>query len=429
MNEFANIYFSMTSRLREITKGVICVLLLCSSGKVSNALVVGIEKRYGAHHIDYFMRIMIIISFVALLVLGVKMLSSYIRKNTESLVLLGLSDKKILLLFFIKHYELLFAVLYIGILVGCFLKMNIVAMILIHGLHAIVVSGLIVGLYVLSRYSWSRWLLYVLVVIGAILFALGMVNYENAYKFLMSGFADVLFDKIYLYDVLSKGLLLVLSLVVSWHEIKKNGLMVETDKKKQISDSRFGDYWHNMGKRFSFRKEYLWIYRDKDFLVWKIFATVIYTFICAQTDDMLELIICGYVISLITTSYLLNIYQMDRKHLITYYLSDYSFCDLLKDHVKSGIAIMGDTLLAISLFFCLRSIRYFVVLMVLVFIMYWISGYMYTMLYAKYNRRVYWLDYIVILIGMHIPIWNIRSWYVNYNRGNENWSKLSYERQ
>lgn len=429
MNEFANIYFSMTSRLREITKGLICILLLCSSSKVSNAFVLGIDKRYGAHHIDYFMRIMIIISFVALFLLGVKMLSSYIRKNTESLVLLGLPDKKILLLFFIKHYELLFAGLYIGILVGCSLEMNVMAMILIHGLNAIAVSGLIVGLYVLGRYSWSRWLLYVLVVIGAILFALGMVNYENAYRFLMSGFADMLFDKIYLCDFFSKGLLLVLSLVVSWHEIKKNGLVVEIDKKKQIYDSRFGDYWHNMGKRFSFRKEYVWIYRDKDFLVWKIFSTVLYAFICAQTKGVLELLICGYVIALITTSYLLNIYQMDRKHLITYYLSDYSFCDLLKNHVKSGIAIMGDTVLVISLFFCLRDVRYFVVLVVLILIMLWIGGFMYTALYAKYNRRIYLQDYIIILVQMHIPIWNIRSWYVNYKRGKENWSKLSYERQ
>lgn len=429
MKPFVNIYFAMTSRLKEIIKGLICVFLLCCSSNVSNALVTGIEKRYGVNHVDYFLRIIVIIAAVVLLVIGVKLLHTYIRKNTESLLLLGLTEGKILALFFIKHYELLFAFAYVGTLLGNYQEMNFVTMLLVNTLNTIVFGGFITILYLISKYPWSRCLLYALVVAGAIVFSFGMVNYENAYKLLMSSFADAIFGEIYLQDVWGKGLLLLLFFLIVRNETKRNGLMIETDKRKQISDNPLGDYLHRMGKHFSFRKEYVWMYRDKDFLIWKIFSAVFYAFICVQTEGVLEPIVCGYVICLVTTSYLLNIYQLDRKQLLIYYLSDFSFTDLLKSHVKSGVAIMGDTLIVISVFCCIQNIRYVVVLVGLILIILLVGVYIYTAMYAKYNRRIYLSDYIVILIKMHIPIWNIRSWYVNYNRGKENWSKLSYERQ
>lgn len=424
--QLKKIYAAHMKHGKEFLKALICILLIFNRKNVYSSLDSFLQRKYNPQDIEYIMRVGIMVMMLVLLVCGIASLSGYIQKNGESLLLLGVTNMDIFRLYFMQRYELLLAIIYLGSFLGRYYQVNIGRGIWANGLNAGMFLLLVIIGYFAVRCTFIRKIFYFLMMILSAFFALGKVNYKNVYQLVMS---EWLGDKIC--SFLSRGiflkiLFLFLLGIIAKRMLDCQGLMAESQGRNYRKNNFFGDWLHRMGKYSSFRKNYLWLYRDKDFLLWKICSTVFLAVFCGYVENTAGLIIACYVIGLITASYFFNIYQFERKQLIVYYLSDYTFKDLIKAHVKSGVAIMGDNIFAILLIYGIGNIKCLIAIFVTYILFLLIGLFVCTALYKKYPQKIYWLEFIIVLVEMNIPIWNLGIGFRNYFVGKEKWSKLEY---
>lgn len=416
----------LINRKIEFLKGIICVLLIANWSNIYQHFLSYMQDCYSENNIEYMLRIVTIVGICSLIVYGITILTMFLKKNAESLLLLGMSDSKILRLFFIRHYELFFIMIYIGTMSEKYYGINIFCNVLANGLNACILGLLIVIGCFAVRISYIRKLLYVFIIIVTALFGFGKINYENAYKLVMSEWVRKLFCSGSLYDILLQLPLLLLFFLLARKMLEWRGIVIETNQRRSYKNNLLGDFLHKMGKYSSFRKNYFWIYRDADFTLWKMIATVFFAVFARMDVGVMEMVLCGYVISLITASYFLDIYRFESKQLVIYYMSDYPYSDMLKTQVQSGMAVMGDSIFMVLLIYSFRNIKCIPAMLIMYVLLLVTTLFLQTALYAKYPKRLYLVDYVVILIKMHIPLWNIWAWYKDYTKGKKRWSELGY---
>lgn len=152
----------LINRKIEFLKGIICVLLIANWSNLYQHFLSYMQNRYSENNIEYTLRIVTIICLCSLMIYGITILTMFLKKNAESLLLLGMPDFKILRLFFIRHYELFFIMIYIGTMSGKYYGINIFNNILANGLNACILGLLIVIGCFSVRISYIRKLLYLL---------------------------------------------------------------------------------------------------------------------------------------------------------------------------------------------------------------------------------------------------------------------------
>lgn len=374
------------------------------------------------------MRISIVLCIFILLTYGIVSLSMFINKNGESLLLLGVTDKEILGLFFLQQIELLLGIVYIGIFFSFYFQNNTGINVLANVFNVCLYILFVIVGYFAGRCRFVRILFCMCMLIFSIFFALEKVNYESAYKLVMSKlfyntFVSFIYESIFL-----KVLMLFLLFLITKCVLNSQGVLVESYDTGGKRHNFIGDLLHRMGKYSSFRKNYFWIYRNKQFILWKICSAIFFIVFCGQIDNNIEaMFLAGYLIGLINISYLVDIYHYECRQVVIYHMSDYTFFTLIKSHVKSGVAIIGDNIFLILLINFIWNKNSFVVFLALYMLFVFMNIFINAGLYRKYPMKVYQMDFIVLLIEMHIPVLNVMILHHNYCLGKEKWRKIENE--
>lgn len=422
------IYMSTINGKLELLKGILCVFLLFANNTIYIYLNRFLQGRYSDNAVVYIMKLSTFIMVFVIIIYGIVSWFKYIAKNGESLILLGVPNEEVLFLYCMQRFELLFAVFFCGAFWREYYQISIGRSIIANGLNGCLFLLVLILACFISQYKPVRIILYICAAGFTVLFALEKVNYENAYKLLMWEKFDTACINVFYKMTILKILLLLLLLFIIRQLLKYQGIMPKSGgRKNNYKNNMFGDLLHKMGNHSSFRIKYLWLYRNKEFLLWKISSTLFFIVFCGLYETVTVKVLAGYVIGLLSADYLAELYRFERKQTLIYCMSEYSFNDLLKAHVKSGMLIIGDNVFAVLLCNGIVDAKVFGAVLVLLFAFFMMGAFLSTLLYRKYPHQLYGTNFILLLIIMHIPVLNVGIWAVNYVKGKENWSKLKYE--
>lgn len=422
-------YRYMSNYKLDLIKGIIWILLLFNSRKLYSFFYLSVKNKYGKYNIDYIFQITVILSTFLLIISGVITLFRFLTSNAESLLLLGLSETDVLKLFFVKYYDFFLGYIYIKCLLSMFYRMNYVKMLAISLLDACIIGLLMILFYTVVQNRYVRSAFYFVLIVISLFFAMGKINYENAFEIITSELMHSIFYDVSWMSVGCKILVMIFLHSIFYNNLKRKGIVPDVYNSNQENLNKVGDLFHKGEKYSTLRINYLWMYRDHDFLIWKIFSTIVFVFICLQCKNIYKIVLCGYVIGLISTSYFLNIYRMERKRLIVYYMSDFSFLDFLKIHIKSSLFIAGDNIILVLVLNTLRNYIYLSAMLILCVQLFLMVLFIDTAIYSKYPRDIYIFDLIFIIVKMHIPVYNVSKWYQNYLDGERKWAELEYGKE
>lgn len=419
-----DIFLNTVNRRVEIFKGLLGVLLICSWKRIYDFGYMRFCSAYSVDNIEYIMRITATISLLLIISYGVSVFRTFLKKNSESLLLLGRTNYEIGVLFFLKHYEITFVSGYIYSMLAKYYEVSVVKGIFIGMLNTCIIGVLIIFCGFIINYKIVQKIVYMLIGVMGFLCICGKLNYNSIYGIMMSDQAEIFIKGFYMGNVAIKIPIFILFCLITYKMINIHGMIIESDRGMLNRSNLCGDFFHK--KIFATRKNYFWIYRDADFVIWKVFSTVIYAVLCIQSKDIITMILSGYIICVVTSSYFLNIYLFERKQGILYYMSNYTFADLLRTNMGADIAIIGDNIFVILLLAGICNKLCIVVLPVMFVMVIFIVLFINVAFYGKYPRKLFLLDYIVIIIKMNIPILNLWIMFRNYTVGKENWSKYMY---
>lgn len=407
----------------EICKMTLMVILLANYQNIYHLVMGILENRYGENNADYIIRLLIIFQFFIFFIYIVYQYVSFYKNNGESLLLLGLSNNSILLLFCCTHISYFFMqVLLNTILVEAIPELNILSII-----SGIMNAFLILELGLLFARSLFYKYLDILLCLGAIgiggLFYSGNFNYLGVYDFLTSSKISTLLYENYWYITFEKAVVFLILLIFLIYF--NRGKCWDLERKKIIlkKGGFISDLWHILGHRLIWKKNYLFLYRDIDFIVWKIFSSffLLLGFITLKGEYIM--VIISVVVCFITSTYLLSSYNLERNCYFIYYMSQFSYDNALKGQILGSFILIGDNIILLALFMR-ENLMYFISIMAYIF---YISTYINNALYALFPREFSKIHYLKVLIEMHVPGFNIIQLVRNYNKGKENWCGFSCE--
>lgn len=427
--QLKNFYKYIANYKLELLKGIIWILLIFNNKKLYRFFYSSVRNQYGMDNIDYIFRITIMIVTGLLILLGVLKLFQFLKRNAESLLVVGVTEADVLKLFFVKNYDLLLGFLFIKYLFGLLYKQNSIRMLAVNLMGACILGMLMILFYIAVQYKYVRLSFDFILILFSLCLVRGYINYENVYRVLTSEALDYFFYDFSWFRICCRILFIGVLSILLRKSIKQRGIIADIDSRKRGKLNLAGDFFHKWGNYSAIRIDYFWIYRDHDFIIWKIFSTIVFAFFSVQYGGVWEQILCGYVICLVTTSYFLNIYKFERKHLIVYFMSDFTFLDFLKMHVKSSMIVAGDNIIAVLILNSLRDHTSLVSAFILCLLIFLIVLFVDTAIYVKYPHKIYMFDWIAIIVKMHIPVLNVRTWYRNCLEGKIKWSALEYEKE
>lgn len=419
-----DIFLNTVYRRGEILKGLLGVILICSWKCIYDFVYMRFCSAYSVGNVEYIMRITGTISLLFIISYGVSVFRAFLKKNSESLLLLGRTNYEIGVLFFLKHYEIAFVSGYIYSMLAKYYEVSVVKGIFIGVLNTCIIGVLIIFCGFIINYKIVQKIAYMLIGVMGFLCICGKLNYNSIYGIIMSDQAEIFIKGFYMKNVIIKMPIFILLCLITYKMINIHGMIIELDRGMLNRNNLCGDFFHK--KIFATRKNYFWIYRDADFVIWKVFSTVIYAVLCTQSKDIITIILSGYIICVVTSSYFLNIYLFEQKQGILYYMSNCTFANLLKINMGAGIAIMGDNIFVILLLsgilnkMCIAVLPFMIVLVTFVVLFTNVA------FYGKYPRKLSLIDYFMSMVKMNIPILNLWILFRNYTEGKENWSKYMY---
>lgn len=236
--------------------------------------------------------------------------------------------------------------------------------------------------------------------------------------------AQILFSD-NVWAVFIKIIIFIVSGILVFLRMETNGIEVEkSDSKKK---ARTKDFFGKIYSQVPSLKNYVWIYKDKDFILWRFFSTLVYALICYKSTNLLFLFIWAYIICLISSFYFKDVYHFERKVFFHYIMSDYSYARVSRDLFISGFLIIGDNLLIIIFISCFFSPVNIILLLGSIFVIGFMTIFLNSQLFVRYPVKKNYLHFIVILIKFHIPIFNIFFLMKDVKIGMVNWENMNYE--
>lgn len=422
--QFFHVYKCLNDYKVSLFKVIIYFLLFCNASKIYFNCYSLVEKLYGLENVEYIFRLTIIVATAIVLVLCTINLRIFLKRNAESLLLLGLNNTDILKLYFVKYFDGLVIYFFIRFMIAFLYKQSLIQAIIwsVLSISIIVMVSIFVCLVISNKYV--RLGLYILFIGLTIFLAMGKVSYETVYDIIMSYTIDCIFVDISLLNICCRLLIIMISYRVIDFTIKYRGFYVELEKKRNIKLDFIGDILHKWGDTLFVRVNYVWMYRNYDFIIWKVFSSIVYVFLCLKAESNGICILSGYVIALVSASYLYNVYGLERLHLPFYCISDFDYKDLLKMHAKSSCFIVGDNVILISLLISLQDAMFPFSTICICILVLLVVAFINVLLYERYPQKIYMFDYIVMLIKLHIPVYNVFVLQKSYRSGIEKWSKL-----
>lgn len=423
-------YFLLINIKLELLKLLCCILLIICSPLLVDAINSELNNKYSCENILYISILMYIAIFIIVISLVSIEFNRFIRRSWESLTLLGVTVSCNILLFLLLNYEFLFMQIYFGMMIyrirgienGVFTALtNLVN-------TALTVSfGIILGLKLYSKNLMI--LVFAIAGIMGIMLGKDVITYASAYNLIMSdALKNIIFSDNIIFLMIKSFILvyMMFAIVKLYSKTDIDG----TFNLRGLHMLNFaGDLLHKFSGLSIYEKNYFWLYRNKEFVFWKIFSTLFLVIICCIKCSNIAIFILSYVICLITSFYFCDIYNFERNHFLIFYMSEYSYKQLISDLTIGGLFVLGDNVLPILLFNCINNpsgvfILISTVMSILVLTVFVNSG-----IFKDYPIEKYNISVFLVLIKLHIPILNVFFLYKCFKDGKRNWENLVYENE
>lgn len=279
------IYPILINKKWELIKGTFFLFLICLYNPIFNLL----NQKLDNSNMLYIGRIMFIALTCILLIYIKSVFFKFINKNWESLTLLGLSYPQCFILFFLTNYNILILQVYFGIMIFQTQGINIVLAVLVNILTAFSLYLLGILANLISHSKVLNICILILVGFLGILISTKKITFEVIYAVVMSETAtQILFSTNFL-SILIKLILLICFLFMLIYICRNTGIEISDSKKHSGKTNMLGDFIHKLNKFSFFAKNYFWIYKDKDFILWKVFSTILFFVICYTSNNIFSI--------------------------------------------------------------------------------------------------------------------------------------------
>lgn len=426
MRAMQETYSFLINKKIELTKGMAFLVLLICYSYFGEALDAVLTRRFSPFNRIYVCRLAFFALLAGLTVWICIRFLYYIKRNWESLFLLGITPLEFLLLFFLTNTEVLFLQLYLGTMLfwiqgaegGIALASNVLWSILLC------LAGAMLGL---KAHTGSLTVIGSLSAAGlAFLLGTGRLNYSMVSEWVMSESIGGMFGENDSFFVLLLLCLPLFCLLGLW--------MYQRADLSAIADSQYafhaywlGDLFHRLSRWCIWEKNYIWIYRNREFLFWKLSAGVFFAMVCCLSESFLAVFLTAYGICLVTSFYLLEVYRFERRNFLIYFMSDYSYPRLLRDEVWGGFWLLGDHIFLLFVLLRLRNWTELFYLLLLAAVIFLLSAFVNGGLFAFYPKKQCTAGICVTLLKLHLPVVQVWLLYRWIRQGKKNWEHLSYE--
>lgn len=416
-------YSIIINKKWETIKCALFLFLICLYNPIFNLL----NQKSSGSDVIYISRILFIALICILLIYTKTVFLKFTNRNWESLILLGISYPQYFALFFLANYNILILQVYFGTMLFHTQKMDIGPAAFVNIIIAVLLylSGILASL--ISHSKTLKIGIIILAGVLGILISTKQITFQAIYAVIMSKMATEILFSTNFSSILIKFLLAICLLFALIYKCKNAGIEISFSKKYAGKTNMLGDLIHKLSKKSLFLKNYLWIYKNKDFILWKIFTTIFFSVICYTAASNFSVFFIAYGICLVTSFYFCDIYNFERTLLLHYFMSDYSYAKLFFDLMKSGLFILGDNILVLLLIRCFIHPNSILVLPIIIILILSICIFANSQLFMKYPLTQYHISICFILIKFHIPILNLYLLYKSMREGKANWENLRYE--
>lgn len=417
-----NYYKKLFVKKREIIMCFIIMCILICYNPISEFLVNFISNKYGQRNIDYLMRILTIVQIVISFFFLSHSFRTFERKSLPSLQLLGMSNRRILLVFCLTHISFILVQICFNFIFFYDLNSNRIQIVLSGVCNAILLMCFMVLFAQSVLFHYLKFFVGIGTVVILFCFLyLQNVNYESAYRFIMDHPLSEFFYKYWMCLTYPKiGSTVILCFLIN-RLCDKRYLVIDSvgSIKKRIN--LIGDIEHRIGKKLIWKKNYLMLYRNFDFVTWKIFSSCCLLFCYFASLKGILFAIILYIICLIASTYLLNYYETERNVAFIYYMAHYSYSSFIKKQMAGGMLVIADNLALLLLFFRMDILYIVWVLGVALFL----SAYITNSLYAGYPNSMDKISFIKIMLNVNIPLLNCTRLAEHYKHGKKNWGEIA----
>lgn len=424
MKTIYSIQFHIKYELAKLTLIILLSIFYCP---IYDLLENSLCNTFDSDNLLYINRILFIVLIFGLIVLVSARFANFSSQNDESLILLGIGALQRCLLFFFKNYEILFLQLYFGAMVYQIEHISVLVALPTNIINALFVyaSGILIALKARSR-SFSLFTLTLIIISGALIGS-RRLTYHVVYRLIMSkGTEQLLFSSsAFPFIIKLAATLCLIFIAVFLYKHADAGLSHKGIHANHFN--MFGDFIHKLSKYPLYSKNYFGMYQHKDYLLWKLFSSILLIISCFTVNNNLVIFLIVYGICLITSFYYKDIYNFEQNLLFIYFMSNYPYRKLMSDFMISGLFILGDNILLILLIRCIVSPTTILVLVATGAMVVFISLFVNSCLFVKYPTKKSYINILLILIKLHLPILNLLFLYKNSKTGKQNWENLIYE--
>lgn len=411
----------------ESIKCICFVLITCGYHFVYRLIYTILNDLAGAPYVCYASRLfMIVLLFCTVGYFRIRFLQFY-KKNWESLILLGCSNLTCLLLFFLTKYDVLFLFMYFSAVVFQINQMNWGVTIAVSILNTLLIA-MFAALSCVMRFS--KKLNYVWIFLSGFLgyfLAAKKISFPVVSSILESNVVtQIIFSDYILAAILKFFLICSIMLLIKIY-MKNKGVDLHIEKVCTKRKIQIGDFIHKRNPKLSHMKNYVWLYKDKDFLLWKIFSTVLWISVCCITTRKIPLFFFSYGISLVSSCYFIKIYHFERTLLFDYYMSNYSYFQMNRDLLVSGFCVLGDNIFLVLMISCFFRPDNLVLLSGMILVFSFMTLFINNCFMMRYPMRQRYINLFFILIALQIPILNIWILGKSIRAGKMNWENMNYE--
>lgn len=306
-----------------------------------------------------------------------------------------------------------------GINIGYAIAINIINSFFIYAF------GMIAALKIRQKYF--SFISFGFTIILGIIIGLEKLTYELVYKIIMSDSIDYILFPNDIGSVMIRFIMSIYLLLILAYSCKNMNTDIGEGEGDTFRLNFIGDMIHKFIGHLPSKKNYFRMYRNKDFMIWKIFSTILFIICNFTIKNSMAVFFVSYFICLITAFYFYDIYCFEKELFFVYFMSNYSYKKFLRDASTTGMLILGDNILLILFIRCFLNPKDLIILPFILIAILIITVFVNSYLYLKYPIKLYHITTFLALIILHLPIINLFILYRAILKGRDNWDKLSYE--
>lgn len=422
------IYFNyIIQKKREIVKVIAILFLFIQFRKVAPLINDYLCCLYGSENRNYLFRIYsILLIIISLIIIEVKYLG-FIKKYYESIALLGIQNWKIFIFFIMSNYEILILQIFWGIILATIYQTDLYEVCITSFINGVLYFLIIIIMQSKTVVKiWKCIFIFCFAFMG-VLIGLRKIDYYSIREIVMSQIFTDLFNKYILKLNYAKLSVLFITLIAFAVLSYYGRIQIPESVDCDYGGNWIGDLLHKVEEHQISISSYVFLYRSFDFILWKIFSSVMFVISCYSIQNTVMLGIIVYCFFIVNSFYSVDIYNINQSCLFIYAMSNYTYKKVIKNNMLSGILTLGDFYFAILLVRCICNKSGFIVIIILLILAALITLYLNAILYAEYPKKITTLRLLVLILKMHVPVYNIIYSKHNFQKGEKKWERIDYE--